>query len=67
MSEPGMPLHTYMIQRHRMHVASPLTFLFGERIVAVVSFEPVPGLPMQLDVTVLVELPITDSTSADSP
>ena len=51
------PLHTYMVQRHRMRIGTPLTFLDGERIVAVVASEPVPGLPMDVDVTVLVELP----------
>lgn len=49
-------LRTYMVQRHRMRIGHPLTFSDGERIVAVLSSEPVAGLPSEVDVTVLVEL-----------
>lgn len=53
----GADLRTYMIQQHRMTVGSPLTFSRGERVVAVLSSDAVPGLPAILDVTVLVEMP----------
>ncbi len=52
---PG--LHTYMVQRHRMHIGFPLTFSNGERIMAILVSEPVAGLATEMDVTVLVELP----------
>ena len=41
MSEPA--LHTYMVQRFRMRPGWPLTFSDGERIVAVLRSEVVPG------------------------
>jgi hypothetical protein len=51
------PLHAYMVQGHRMRVGAPLTFSDGGRVVAVLSSSPVPGLPSDIDVIVLVELP----------
>ena len=58
MSEPA--LHTYMVQRFRMRPGWPLTFSDGERIVAVLRSEVVPGgatTPDDMDVIVLVEMP----------
>lgn len=49
--------HTYTIQRHTMRLDWPLTFSDGERVVAVLSSEPVPIRPLDWIVTVLVELP----------
>jgi hypothetical protein len=50
-------LHTYMLQRYTMRVGHPLRFSDGERIVAVVHSEPVAGKPLDVQVTVLVEMP----------
>ena len=50
------PLHTYMVQRYRVRVGWPLRFSDGERIIAALGSEPVPGSPADLDVTVLVEM-----------
>lgn len=50
------PQHTYMVQQWRMQIGSPLTFSVGERIVAVLSSEPMP-LTGQIEVTMLVEVP----------
>lgn len=52
------PLHTYRLDRHRMSVGSPLTFSDGERIIAVVSSEPAAGRGPDVDVLMLVELPV---------
>ena len=49
--------HTYRVQRHRMRLNWPLTFSDGERIVAVLSSELAAGVHVEMDVTVLVELP----------
>lgn len=51
------PLHTYMVQRYRVRVGHPLRFSDGERVVAVLGSEPVPGVPLDVDVTFLVEMP----------
>lgn len=45
-----------MVQQWRMQIGSPLTFSVGERIVAVLSSEPMP-LTGQIEVTMLVEVP----------
>lgn len=60
-------LHTYMVQRLRMRANSPLTFSDGERIVAVLRSEVVPGGVSQsdsVDVLMLVELPATPPASS---
>ena len=49
--------HTYRVQRHRMRLDWPLTFSDGERIVAVLASEPAAGSNVDMDLTVLVELP----------
>ena len=49
--------HTYRVQRHRMRLDWPLTFSDGERIVAVLSSELAAGSNVDMDLTVLVELP----------
>jgi hypothetical protein len=56
-SAPSASLHTYMVQRYQMRIGWPLRFSDGERIIAVLSSEPVPLSPHDLDVTVLVEMP----------
>jgi hypothetical protein len=53
-------LHTYMVQRFRMRPGRPLTFSDGERIVAVLRSEVVPGgvsTSDDMDLIVLVEMP----------
>lgn len=52
-------LHTYMVQRHRMRVGSPLTFSDGERVIAVLSSSHAGTFQGQtdIDVTMLVEVP----------
>lgn len=54
---PAPQLHTYMLQRHTMSLDWPLRFSDGERIVAVVSSVPVLLSPLEVVVTVLVEMP----------
>jgi hypothetical protein len=49
-----------MVQRFRMRPGRPLTFSDGERIVAVLRSEVVPGgvtTPDDMDMIVLVEMP----------
>ncbi len=61
--------HTYAIQIHRMRLDHPLTFSDGERIVAVLDSALSPrvrGMPIDVDVTVLVELP-PNATTESSP
>jgi hypothetical protein len=59
MSAPTEPdgLHTYMIKAYRMRIGAPLTLSDGERIVDVLETDHPPGLPRDVDLTVLVELP----------
>lgn len=53
---PAPGLHSYMVQQWTMRVGYPLRFSDGERVVAVMGSEPVPGTA-DMVVTVLVELP----------
>ena len=60
MTETAPELRTYMIQRFRMTANRPLEFSGGERIVAVLRSDVVPGgvnESDQMDLIVLVELP----------
>jgi hypothetical protein len=59
MTEPAT-LHTYTVMRVRIKPGRPLTFSDGERIVAVLRSDVVPGgvgNSDMMDVVALVELP----------
>jgi hypothetical protein len=56
-SETPRAVHTYMIEAFRMRIGHPLTLSDGEQIVDVLECGHPPGLPRDVDLTVLVEMP----------